>query len=567
MTSRGRSRRWGDLLVSVALPVLILGPVLFRGGYLLRGDMVFVPGQPWKPAWLGLDGAVPRSVPMDAVVWALGKVMPGAAVQRFFLAGALVLLALGMARLLKELPAPARYAGMVLACWNPFVYERFAIGQWPCVLACAALPWLLVAAGRLRDGGATGGRSVAGWMIVLGVCAPSMGLVGALELACVLLTEPSRRALLIGVVSVVGANLPWIVPSLLRPGIIAPRDQFGVFGASAESGAGSLASVLSLGGIWKSSIVPSERSVAVIVVLGAILALLSLVELWRLSGRYAWCRGLVLAALVSLGIAWLPALGPVQSLLDDLVGRVPALAILRDSTRYLAPAVIAVAVGFGHLCARVMSRVAGPAGLAAAGALALLPVALLPSLALGLGGFLGTSTYPSAWFEARRVMAGSGESGTTVVLPWEGSYRGFTWTGEHAVLDPAPRFFPGDVVIDDRIRLGTRILGSEDPYLRKVGAALSEDDAATRLARIGVRWVLVESGPRTAVTPFEGGTVRFEAPGLRLVELGGVRHSVRTTPSRGWVLGADFVAISQILVACCRRWRISGYGSFTSGGK
>lgn len=550
--------RRGDVLVSVVLAVVILGPALFRGGYILRGDMVFVPNQPWKPAWLGLDGSVPRAVPMDALVWALGLLMPGDVVQRLLLAAALVLLALGVARLLAALPASARYAGMVLACWNPYVYERLAIGQWPFVLGCAVLAWLVDAAVRLRERERTGGRAVAGWLVAAGACAPSIGLVAGLVVACVVLTRRNPRALGLGALAVVGGNLPWLVPALLRPAIIAPREQFPAFGAGAESAAGVLPSVLSLGGIWKSSIVPPERGSSVVVAVAALTALVSLVELWRVRRNARGARGLVLAAVTGLLLAWLPAIGPIQSALGSLAGHVPAVAILRDSTRYEAPAVVAVAVGFAHLCARLANRVGRPAGTAVVAALAVLPVALLPSLALGLGGFLGTSTFPATWFAARKVIAHSGDPATIAVLPWRGGYRGFSWTGGHAVLDPAQRFFPGEVVIDDRTYVGNRVLGSEDPYLVRVREGLESTDPVHALAALGVRWVLVERGPGIAPVSFPGGATRYDAPQLRLIELADVQPSPRRSPAAGWVIAADFVSCAQFFAACCCRRARSG---------
>ncbi len=57
MTARRPARRTTDAAVAVVLAAVVLGPVLARRGYALTGDMVFVPRQPWKDAWLGLDGA------------------------------------------------------------------------------------------------------------------------------------------------------------------------------------------------------------------------------------------------------------------------------------------------------------------------------------------------------------------------------------------------------------------------------------------------------------------------------------------------------------------------------
>ena len=95
---RARSSR-PALLATVGVTGIVLGPLLIGGGIALRGDMVFVPDQPWKPAWLGLDGSVPRAVPMDALVALADEVLPGAVLQRVLLAAALLLGGAGISRL------------------------------------------------------------------------------------------------------------------------------------------------------------------------------------------------------------------------------------------------------------------------------------------------------------------------------------------------------------------------------------------------------------------------------------------------------------------------------------
>src|SRR3954453_5629560 len=118
--------------LSLLLAAVILGPVLGRRGFVLVGDMVFVPHQPWKPAWLGLDGGVPRAVPSDFLTWALTQVVPGDLVQKAVLLAMLMLAGTGAARLASELGANGLSAlpAAVLYLWNPFVYERLAIGHW-----------------------------------------------------------------------------------------------------------------------------------------------------------------------------------------------------------------------------------------------------------------------------------------------------------------------------------------------------------------------------------------------------------------------------------------------------
>lgn len=524
--SEPRLRR-SDLTLAVLLTLGILGPAILKPGYVLRGDMVFVPGQPWKAAWLGLDGGVPRSVPMDGIVWLFTEVLPGDVVQKLLLAASLLLLALGVARLLHRCGFAGRAAAMVLACWNPWVDERLAIGQWACVLGLAALPWLVIAVSGRRT------PAVALWLLVAGVAAPSMGLIAAVVAAAVLVSQRAnaRAWWQLAGLSVV-ANAPWIMPALLRSGLDAPQGQFSGFGATAESSAGTLASVLSLGGIWKTSVVPAERTSATLVLISALLCVVSFAVLFRRRSEVAGASGILIAGLLSLVLA----AAPLDGLLEDIARAAPAVGILRDSTRYLAPAVLVAALGFG-LVVEAASRRA-----LAAAAFLLLPIALLPSLAWGLHGFLEPTHYPSSWFAARDVMRRDGPA-PTVVLPWRGSYRGFAWTGGHAVLDPAPRFFPGDVLTDDRTYLSDRVITSEDPYLARIGEAVRSAAPAESLRALGVRWVIVESGPRIASTSLPQGRLAFSAPGLTLVDLGTPAADSRSTPAAWPVIAADISAV------------------------
>ena len=81
-TAAGAARRsdgpaCDDLVVplwSLVLAVVAFAPLLASRGVALRGDMVFVPGQALKGAWLGLDGWVAGAVPADFLV-ALGSLI------------------------------------------------------------------------------------------------------------------------------------------------------------------------------------------------------------------------------------------------------------------------------------------------------------------------------------------------------------------------------------------------------------------------------------------------------------------------------------------------------------
>jgi hypothetical protein len=541
---------------AVVVTAVVLAPLLVSGGVALRGDMVFVPDQPWKPAWLGLDGAVPRSVPMDALVSLADEVLPGAVLQRLLLAGALLLAGLGTARLAGRFAATAQVAAVVVYVWNPWVYERLEIGQWPAVLGYGLLPWLVLAAVRVRDRTAGGWPRMALVLVASAVCAPSVGLLAvAVALVVVLGGVDRRRGW--GVLGLgLAASLPWLVPALLGPSIRGNDQGFAGFAARGESALGTVASLLSMGGIWKTSVVAPERTNVVVVAAAGVLAVVLLVG-FRYAvpviGRRS-ARSLAWVAAGSFLLAVLPSFAVVADALDDLAVHLPALAILRDSQRSLAPLGLVLALGAAALVDRLVAERAGTADpdrsgrVAGAVLLVAAPVLLLPSMAGGLHGDLDPVHFPAEW---SAVAATVGEDpGPVVVLPWTGSYRGFDWNGGRAVLDPAPRFLAGTVLIDDRVFLRDQVVPSEDPALARVGRALAAADPAAALRRLGVRWVLVEKGNGAQQVP--AGQVIHDGDGLVLLRLVDGKTGddfPRHRPS-GWLVSlADATAASVVVIS------------------
>ncbi len=175
---------------SVVLALLVTAPLLLARGFSLVGDMVFVPSQPWKDAWLAADGSVPRAVPSDAIVSLVTQVLPGDVFQKLVLLGLLVGAGTGVAHLLREYGTVARVVAVSAFVWNPFVYERLAIGHWALLCGYAALPWVMSGAVRVRD-------SLPGAVPALGVpvlvaawTSPTGGVLAAVLATAVVLGRP-----------------------------------------------------------------------------------------------------------------------------------------------------------------------------------------------------------------------------------------------------------------------------------------------------------------------------------------------------------------------------------------
>lgn len=565
------SQRRGFALPTVlALAILAVGPVLWSRGYVLVGDMAFVPDQPWKPAWLGLDGSVPRAVPADAVVSVLGQVVPGDLLQKAILLGTLLFAGWGMLRLTATVDGvgqPARLGGAVLYLWNPYVFERFAIGHWGLLVGYAALPWVLTSALAVRR--ATSPALPAAFPgLVLGLAVAAVGsptgglLAGAAALVVIAGRERIRStAALLGAIVLV--NLPWLAPAVLNDAGTSDSAGVAAFAARSDTPLGMPASLLTFGGIWKDSVVPGERDAglltlaALVVVLGSLGYLAVRARRHRGADVLATPRLLVLAGL-GLVMAGLPALGPGERWVTELVETVPGTGLWRDSQKLLVPFVVVTCVGFALLLDAVGRRLRrqGLPWLSVTVLLALVPVALLPSLAWGLSGRFSTAVFPQEWHTVRAVLEQQPESvRRTAVLPWS-AYQRLPWNDRRAALDPASRFFPGDVVVSEDLTLGPAgTVRGDGTTAARIGAALAAGDPlGPALAEARVRYLLVEkTAPSSVDVARPTGTVLHDGEELLLIDLG---HDVRLdrAPHRGLVIAADVLAALGLLAAAA--WMI-----------
>ncbi len=522
MSHRERLRRAVVPSWAVLLALAVCAPLLAKG-YVLSYDMVWVPKLDLdRPEIWGLGSALPRAVPSDAVAALLGAMIPAAVVQRIVLFAALVLLALGVARLLSDRPLAAQLAGATFAVWNPFVAERLVLGHWPLLIATAALPWLVLA--LLDDEGPRWG------IVVLALAGtaltPATGLMGiAIGVIAAWRTRVAQVAVLASLL-----NAPWIAAGLAHAGGRSDPAAVALFQVQGEGHFGRLGSALTLGGIWNSEVVPTSRALVLTVVLAVAIAsviLIGLVTMWRSDRRLLG----VLAPAGAIGFAVALAGWLAPDLVERIVVDVPGGGLVRDGTRWLALLVPLQAVAFGAgVCGLLRLARTWAAPIAVLGVM--LPLAALPDLAWGVGGRLEPASYPASWSSARTAISGSDVTGDILVLPFT-AYRRPTWNHDTPVFDPAGRFFDRTTVTNDELEVSGKPIRGEDPRARSIDEVIEGPDVLSGLVDEGIGIVVVDTdapGATKALGLVEGADeLAVDGDELRVFTLPGAASPAATT--------------------------------------
>ncbi|TQS41503.1 hypothetical protein [Cryptosporangium phraense] len=503
--ARGRAEH----VLAAVLALLMLAPVL-RPGYVLAYDQVATPRVPFTAATLGWGDGLPRAVPQDAVVAALSLAVPGWVVQVVAVVAIVWLAVVGAARLVPSDRVLVRLVAGAAYGWNAYVAERLLIGHWGLLLGYAALPWIVRSALAARSGAHP--APVVAWS-ALAALTPTGGLLAAITATAVLCRpvahsdvtrapdEPRAdeyRARPGWALAVVALNAPWVIAgAVAKVSAVSDPDGVPAFAARAENWSGTLGALLGLGGIWNAETVPASRTSAAAPLFTLIVLAVAVVGLRPLAARWGRASFLTVAAVAAGGflIAAAGALPGGPSFLGAVVAHVPGSGLLRDGQKFLAPYALLLAICFALGTERLVPhRGRLPAAVLA---LALLyPVLVLPDLAWGGAGRLSSVHYPADWDRAARELRRD-PHGSLVVLPFS-SFRAFPWNGDRTVLDPAPRYFPVDVVVEDSLTVGPDTVSGESPRAREVGDALA---AGRSLATARITWVLVERTTPGSVPP------------------------------------------------------------------
>ncbi|MDV3128603.1 hypothetical protein M1247_27110 [Mycobacterium sp. 21AC1] len=476
---------------ALALSLLVTGPLL-GPGYLLLRDAVSTPRSYLTDAALGLSEAAPRALPQDFFVAITSTVLDGGVVVKALLVAGLWLAGWGAARLAAEVLPEAGTAGQfiaaTLAIWNPYVAERLLQGHWSLLVGYGCLPWVALAAVRLRTGW-PGVPALAFWIALAGLTPTGLMLAATVALACVAAPGDGWRRWRVAVLGLglsVLAAVPWLVAAAIGSSV-SSASAAGVqaFAARAEPGLGTLGSLAGLAGIWNGDAVPASRTT--LFALLATVVLLGIVALGLpVAIRTPAAVPLLVLAVLAVLIPSAMATGPGLAFVESVIRSVPGLGVVRDGQKWVALAMpgYALAASAAPLALRRL-RVPVVAGAAVCCAALL---AVLPDLAWSVGGQVHAVRYPPAWASVAATI--NADPRPVAVLPPD-SIRQFSWAG--TVLDPLPRWLRAEVLTTGDLSIGGQTVPGEGVHARAVQALVLSNASPQELADAGVGWVVRES--------------------------------------------------------------------------
>ena len=553
-------------ILSLALGLVVVAPLLLPG-FVLAYDMVFVPHQGFSLGLLGVSRLLPREVPIALVVTTLSRLLTGQVVQKLLLLAIFAGGAYGAARLVPARTVAGRMAAGILYVWNPFTYERLLLGHWALLLGYAAFPWVARAAIGVREGTPGAWARLILALAAAAVPNPYTGIIGG-AIAFALLAAPPwervrsarRSAFALGAAVVV--NLPWLVPAAFHPRI-REHASLGValFHARADSPLGTLGSLLSLGGLWRTGLAPPGRTTFAWIPAFVLIAGLA-VKGWRtLRGRWpnGALTGLLFVAAFGLLLAWLPSFGHLRGVFGFLGRTLPGGDALRESQKFVMPLALAGSVGFGLGVDRLVEASRGSQGWLrrVAPVAAILPLALAPTLAWGAGGRLSPATYPSSWARVETITSADPTPGGMLALPWH-AYLPFGWNHGRTVHQPALDYFSRPVVASSALEVGSNVIPDEDPWAALARPALTgSGELLPDLRRLGIRYVVLfkEADWRGEVSRLDGLVVAVDRPDLTLylVPLSGPVPRF-TQPPLAAILAGDAVTLVALVLAGAAVW-------------
>jgi hypothetical protein len=483
-------------VIGLLFGLLVVAPWM-PGGYLLLLDWVSGPQQTLTPGVYGLSGSALDAMPFRIGTQVLRHLL-GSEVTAWLLILAYFPLAAAGGSVAAGGTRWRRYAAALVMICNPVVVDRIRVGHVSFLLAVALLPWLYESLMRARVQNKWFAVRPALWYALAISINPHAAWLGAvLILATALLPRPSWRHAVRALQVVAAAGLVygyalvlWITDTRTLNVTEADLEAY-----STRAGPGGLLpTVASLQGFWRT---PDDLTVGTslgglglllfVVVIGGVV--FGATVLWRQDPDRA--VPLVVAGLVALLLA-AGVDGPLGGLYRWAFTHVPLFEAMREQQKWIALVLLAYAVFFAAAVEWLVQNVRRTVFAVPA---LLVPLLMAPSLVLGLGGTIQTSTYPIGWWASNFVI-GKG-TGQALFLPWH-AYQPFDFTDNRTIATPANAFFSRTVLTSDAVELPvlrTDSTSLRTAYVTRLVADGGGGAFGRLVAPLGVEYVLLAKTP------------------------------------------------------------------------
>lgn len=486
-------------LVGLGVGLLVVLPWI-AGGYVLLLDWVSGPSSTISPGLYGLSDNA-----LDAMPWRLGiesmrTVFGPQATSWLIVLLPFPIAAAGAAHLMRMGRLPS-YAAALAAVSTPVIVDRVMAGHVAYLLGISVLPWLLSSALNARTQQRWFSARTAGWYALAIAVSPHMAWIGGVVLLLVTLlprmsVRDMVRLLLTGLAA---AGIYAYAAAVVLSGVPTLRigsADLEAF-ATASGPGGILPTVLTLHGFWRDwdnqvrlVLGPAFWLLAAAVGAVIVIGLLRMLRQGNRRGRLA-VAFIVVGAILAAGTQ-----GPFGWLYQWAFETVPLFTTMREPAKWLALVQLGYVIGFAAGVQALQSSVRVPAALRRPlPVLAmLLPLAVLPALAWGLGGRVSTTEYPASWAAAAERLDPS--PARMLFLPWHG-YQPFPFTQDRTVATPAGAYFPGSVLSSSAVEVGPLRSDStsrQQAAMDELVAAGGGDDFAASLTNLGVTHVGLSRG-------------------------------------------------------------------------
>ena len=505
---------WPSVYFAV-LSLAVWAPVLFSGGYVLLGDMVFAPAMNPNVSMLG----PPRGLMSVALVlnltWILSRVIGAVLLQKLLLFSLVFLPGYLMYR---NAPTRNRWAALfagTLYAVNPFIYTRLLMGHWGLVLGYALLPVAVISALKtFREPTAARCAGTALWLALVALISINMGIIAFIVTAFLWIFSLGRLvrarvlvgALVAILVLLVLLSAFYTLPSFHSAGLasVVGRADLEAFQTRSTSKVGTPVSVLGLYGFWKLQLdkLMPRRYVPlwwVFIVILILLALFGAARAWREPSRGPLAKALLVCGVLGFFLA-LGSVAPVTGrLFLFLYDHLPVVKVFREPQKFAAMLALAYAmlgaIGVERMMAGGKRRPRRNRAWRNAAVVLLLLLTLLYSFRAfgGLWGQARAVQYPGSWAQAKSILDREAGDSRVFFVPtyW---YMRFDFTkSDQTIASPLPTYFEqrNDVGVAIEV-FGRRLdAGAQDRYLdAALSSARQRGNLGAMLAPLDVRFVL-----------------------------------------------------------------------------